>query len=68
MVSARFRTFHVGRRWAGHEVEDGCPCPQAPCGFVVQDDVDPQCPEHPWSLGKSMRQGHPADECPGGPA
>jgi hypothetical protein len=55
---------HIGRSWTTHEIEDGCPCPKAPCGLVVQDTVDPRCSEHPWVAAKSIRQSHPADRCP----
>jgi len=55
---------HVGRSWAGHELEDDCPCPKAPCGLVSQDEAAEECSEHHWSAAKSMRQGHPANRCP----
>jgi hypothetical protein len=55
---------HIGRSWEGHRLEDACPCPQAPCGLVIQDEVDPACPEHPFERVKSIRQSHPADHCP----
>lgn len=56
--------YHVGRSWSGHEIEDACPCPQVPCGLVdVQEAVD-ECGHHPALRCKSMRQGHPAEDCP----
>lgn len=58
-------TFHIGRSWSGHPLEDGCPCPKAPCDLVDMDRTDPACLEHPGERGKSIRQSHPASECPG---
>lgn len=54
---------HIGRSWTTHEIEDNCPCPKAPCGLVVQDEVTEACREHHWSAAKSIRQSHPADRC-----
>lgn len=56
--------YHIGRSWAGHEIEDACPCPKAPCGLVDPDKANPDCEHHPLTRSKSMRQGHPADQCP----
>jgi hypothetical protein len=56
--------YHIGRSWVGHDVEDNCPCPQAPCGLVDVEDVDPDCSHHPALRAKSMRQGHHAEDCP----
>jgi hypothetical protein len=58
-------TFHIGRSWSGHPLEDGCPCPKAPCGLVDMDQTEPACLEHPAERSKSIRQSHPASECPG---
>lgn len=58
-------SFHIGRSWSGHFLEDTCPCPKAPCGLVNVDQADPACPEHPAERSKSIRQSHPASECPG---
>ncbi|MGW1998409.1 hypothetical protein [Embleya sp. NPDC001921] len=58
-------TFHRGRSWVGHHVEDACPCPQEPCGLVAGDRIDPTCTEHPAAALKSIRQGHEAPDCPG---
>jgi hypothetical protein len=58
-------TKHIGRSWTGHDIEDTCPCPKAPCGLVPVDQASPDCGEHHWSAAKSIRQGHPADRCPG---
>lgn len=52
---------HFGRAWAGHAIEDACPCTKAPCGLVAE--TSPECTEH--STTKSTRQSHPADACPG---
>ncbi|MGW6009677.1 hypothetical protein [Streptomyces sp. NPDC055210] len=52
---------HYGRAWAGHEIEDACPCTKAPCGLVAQSV--PECTQHCGD--KSTRQSHPADACPG---
>lgn len=58
--------LHVGRSWEGTDLEDGCPCPKAPCGLVLLDSADPACREHPPVRAKTMRQVHLADACPGG--
>lgn len=52
---------HFGRAWAGHAIEDNCPCTKAPCGLVAE--TSPECTEH--GTTKSTRQSHPADACPG---
>ncbi|MFC4062811.1 hypothetical protein ACFOWE_31355 [Planomonospora corallina] len=59
--------YHRGRSWSGHELEDGCPCPQEACGLVDLDKADPGCDQHGQSHPpRSMRQGHPAVDCPAG--
>lgn len=58
---------HIGRSWTTHEIEDRCPCPKAPCGLVIQDEVTADCREHHWSAAKTTRQSHPADHCPAAP-
>lgn len=55
---------HIGRSWAGHDLEDDCPCPKAPCGLVVQETVAEECDQHPIQAAKTMRQSHRADQCP----
>ena len=55
--------MHVGRHWTGCDIEDRCPCDQAPCGLVISGRTDPTCIMH--AAGRSLRQGHPAGECPG---
>ncbi len=56
--------WHYGRGWPGTEIEDGCPCDQAPCGLVTAL-LTPggACEQH--TIIKSIRQSHPADQCPG---
>lgn len=56
---------HIGRSWTVHDLEDDCPCPQADCGLVLFDTINPACPEHHWSAAKSIRQSHPATKCRG---
>lgn len=57
---------HIGRSFLGMaaDIEAACPCPKAPCGLVVQDEVTKACDQHHWSAAKTMRQSHPAAECP----
>ncbi|MFB8101324.1 hypothetical protein ACFC3O_00555 [Streptomyces sp. NPDC056007] len=57
---------HIGRSFPGMaaDIEAACPCPKAPCGLVVQDEVTAACGQHHWSAAKTMRQSHPAAECP----
>lgn len=58
-------TQHRGRAWAGHSIEDSCPCPQAPCGLVPDDTADPACAHHSAVLPpRTMRQIHDAAVCP----
>jgi hypothetical protein len=58
-------TPHIGRSFAGHPLEDACPCPQEPCGLIAMDKADPDCPEHGSHKAKTLRQGHLAEQCPG---
>lgn len=58
--------WHITRLWNGGDKErfgHHCPCAEAPCGFVVPDQ---ECPEHGFKAYKTMRGGHPADNCTGG--
>jgi hypothetical protein len=55
--------LHVARAWVGTDIEDACPCPQAPCGHVTLSTVDPGCPEHGMSAAKTIRSSHPAKGC-----
>jgi hypothetical protein len=54
---------HVGRAFVGHEPEDVCPCPKAPCGLVVSDEIRTDCPAH--HDARSMRQSHSVKNCSG---
>ncbi|MGY0067694.1 hypothetical protein ACWZEH_12880 [Streptomyces sp. QTS137] len=58
---------HIGRSFRGmsNDIEANCPCPKARCGLVVQEEVVEACGQHHWSAAKTMRQSHPADQCPG---
>lgn len=61
---AESTTWHYGRAGSGTEIEDGCPCPKAPCGLVVGLQVfGGPCTQH--TVVKTIRQSHPADACPG---
>lgn len=57
-------SHHIGRAYAGHTIEDSCPCPKADCGLVSLDAQDPDCPEHAFHAAKTMRQGHLERDCP----
>lgn len=52
--------LHVGRSWAGHDLEDSCPCPQAACGLALPVGG---CPEHGLEAGKTFRQMHTEEAC-----
>lgn len=57
---------HFGRGWDGPcHLEALCPCPKAPCGLVDRDDMSDECKQHPPENMKTIRTGHPTDECPG---
>ncbi|GGS81802.1 hypothetical protein [Streptomyces griseoviridis] len=60
-------SLHIGRSFPGMtpDIEAACPCPKALCGLVIQDQVTEACGQHHWSAAKTMRQTHPADQCPG---
>ncbi|MEU2180257.1 hypothetical protein [Streptomyces thermolilacinus] len=64
MTPTPLTVHHIGRSWTGHEIEDNCPCPKAPCGLVPQDQVTETCREHHWSTAPTIRQSHPATHCP----
>ncbi|MET9776093.1 hypothetical protein ABZ023_17865 [Streptomyces sp. NPDC006367] len=57
---------HIGRSFPGMEphLEAACPCPKAPCGLVVEEQASEACGQHHYTAAKTMRQSHPADECP----
>jgi hypothetical protein len=56
-------TYHIGRSWTGHPLEDECPCPQEACGLVDERKAVPECIQHPPERCQTMRQGHIADVC-----
>ncbi|MFF7147534.1 hypothetical protein ACFZAO_05605 [Streptomyces griseoaurantiacus] len=60
---------HIGRSFPGltPDIETACPCPKAPCGLVIREQVTEKCRQHHWSAAKTMRQSHTADQCPGAP-
>lgn len=55
---------HIGRSFAGHPLEDDCPCPKAACGLVPSNDAVAECEHHPATRSKTMRQQHLASRCP----
>ena len=57
--------WHMGRSFVGHPLEDACPCPKAPCGLIISDQIDESCDQHPMRHGKTYRQGHRPEDCPG---
>jgi len=62
--SLALNEVHMGRSWVGHELEDSCPCPKAPCGLVRESQIDPSCPQHALDAAKTMRQAHSRKDCP----
>lgn len=59
---ASFDGYHVGRSFTGHDIEDTCPCPKAPCGLVASIRGD--CPQHSPAAAKTIRRSHHAAACP----
>lgn len=57
--------MHIGRRFIGTEIENDCPCPQAPCGLVSERQADPACTDHHPNHAPTIRQGHADSACPG---
>ncbi|GAA3717877.1 hypothetical protein [Streptomyces tremellae] len=55
---------HIGRHWHGHDIEDNCPCPQAPCGLIAEGTAVPECTQHPAARSQTIRQSHLATACP----
>jgi hypothetical protein len=53
---------HIGRSFSGHRLEDDCPCVKAPCGLV--SEWVSECEQHNPEASKTIRQRHPADQCP----
>ncbi|MFI2667904.1 hypothetical protein [Micromonospora carbonacea] len=54
--------YHWGRAWSPTRDEATCPCPKAPCGYVVRTAARTGCEYHGPST--TMRGGHTADRCP----
>ncbi|WP_063803504.1 hypothetical protein [Streptomyces silvensis] len=58
--------MHIGRSFdGGGHLEASCPCPLEPCGLVDTEKVVDECEQHPPARCRTMRTGHPADDCPG---
>lgn len=60
-------SMHIGRSFTGTRIEDACPCEKAPCGLVDTTGIDPECTQHPWQRGNTIRQQHQPEDCPGHP-
>lgn len=56
---------HIGRSFSGTRLEDDCPCLKAPCGLV--SDPSDECDQHALLAGKTLRQIHSSENCPGRP-
>ncbi|GHJ11194.1 hypothetical protein TPA0907_55610 [Micromonospora humidisoli] len=54
--------YHWGRAWAPTQDEATCPCPKAPCGYVIRTAEATGCELHGPS--QTMRGGHFAASCP----
>ncbi|MFI2577717.1 hypothetical protein ACH5AJ_36590 [Streptomyces rochei] len=54
--------YHWGRAWSPTQDEATCPCPKAPCGYVVRTAESTGCELHGPS--ETMRGGHFAASCP----
>ncbi|QGJ93522.1 hypothetical protein SEA_MUFASA8_74 [Arthrobacter phage Mufasa8] len=57
-------TMHIGRSFTGTRIEDTCPCEKAPCGLVDSSNTHPNCTQHPWQRGNTIRQSHQPENCP----
>lgn len=64
MAAVDLSELHFGRNFSGTMMEDACPCGQAPCGLVDARLVDDECIQHPFGRAKTIRQAHPANQCP----
>lgn len=65
-MSLRLEPFHISRGWPGmQDVEDECPCPQEPCGYVNEVKVVASCDQHPFIHAQTIRSSHCAQDCPG---
>lgn len=54
--------FHISRGWESDPFIDSCGCEKAACGFAVETNND--CQQHSFMAGKTIRNSHPAEECP----
>lgn len=59
-----FTDVHFARGWTDDRFLPTCGCKAAPCGLVDGSQVNPECPQHTLRAAKTMRQMHPAKECP----
>jgi hypothetical protein len=58
--------MHIGRSFDGPgHIEATCPCELTPCGLVDTENVNDECDQHPPVAGRTIRTGHPAENCPG---
>lgn len=64
-IRVKVMDSHVGRSFSGHPLEDECPCPKEPCGLVAMTRASADCTEHALTAGKTIRQSHPSERCPG---
>lgn len=66
---------HIARNWNGpdwfangeHPLLDAppCGCGTAACGLVDTKLINPDCRQH--EIGKTIRQRHQEEDCPGAP-
>lgn len=56
--------YHIGRSWAGTEIEQRCRCRKAACGLVDTAFVDPNCDQHAFRFARTIRQTHHHYDCP----
>lgn len=61
------RGFHISRGAQADPFAPECGCGVAVCGMVDTSLIDPDCPQHGKSAGKTLRGGHIAPNCPGEP-
>lgn len=57
-------SWHLSRNWAGPDDLPDCDCPRAACGYAIPTKT---CPQHSPAAGKTIRNSHPPEECPGEP-
>jgi hypothetical protein len=58
--------YHWGRAWSPSDIEALCPCPKAPCGYVIQGKESPDCDQHAERFHLALDR-HRADRCPDRP-